>query len=142
MRSLMERAGMAYAAGCIGALVNSWVVWYMGKKGIPQKFGVAIAPAWSAASFLYPRLVWGGLWGFLFLLPMWQRGFWTGVFSRGILFSIFPTLFQLFYVFPHLADKGVMGLALGKLTPVFVFLYNAVWGLCAAMWLHLAKGRL
>lgn len=141
MSSITGRASMAYAAGCVGALVNSWVVWYLGSKGIPQKFGVAIAPAWSAA-YLYPRLVWGGLWGLLFVLPMWQSGFWTGVFSRGILFSIVPTLFQLLYVFPYLAGKGMMGLALGKLTPVFVFLYNAVWGLCAALWLHLAKGRL
>jgi hypothetical protein len=140
MSSFISRASIAYAAGCIGALVNSWLVWYMGRKGIPQKFGVAIAPAWSAA-FLYSRLVWGGLWGLLFTLPMWQSGFWTGVFSRGILFSIFPTLFQLLYVFPSLGGKGMMGLALGKLTPVFVFLYNAVWGLCAAFWLYLAKGK-
>jgi hypothetical protein len=57
------------------------------------------------------------------------------------LFSLFPTCFQLFYVFPLLQGKGMLGLALGKLTPVFVFFYNAVWGLCTAIWLYFARGE-
>jgi hypothetical protein len=36
------------------------------------------------------------------------------------------------------AHKGVMGLTLGTLTPAFVFLYNAIWGLVAAIWLRWA----
>ena len=138
--ALLGRASLAFAAGCVGALANSWLVWYLGRKGIPQMFGVAMAPAWSTA-YLYPRLVWGGLWGLLFILPIWRSGFWTGVFSRGILFSLAPTLFMLLYVFPYLAGKGMFGLALGKLTPVFVFLYNAVWGFCAALWLYFAGAK-
>jgi hypothetical protein len=140
MGSLMNRMSIGFAAGCLGALVNSWLVWSLGRKGIPQMFGVAIAPQWGLA-FLYPRVVWGGLWGLIFLLPVWQSGFWVAVFSRGILFSLAPTAFQLFYVFPHLAGKGMMGLALGKLTPLFVFVYNAVWGLSAALWIYLEERR-
>ena len=75
----------------------------------------------------------------IFLLPIWQNGFWVGVFSRGVLLSLFPTLFQLLYVFPFLAGKGLFGLALGKLTPVFVFFYNAAWGFVAALWINTAK---
>jgi len=140
MQTLIRRISLGFAAGCFGALVNSLLVWYFGKLEIPQKFGVAIAPALSA-QFLYPRLVWGGLWGFLFALPAWKGGFWVSVFSRGILISLFPTAFQLFYVFPILTGKGMFGLALGRLTPVLVCLYNAVWGLCAAFWAHTAKGE-
>ncbi len=101
---------------------------------------MSIAPSLSLA-YLYPRLVWGGLWGFVFMLPFWRGGFGVGVFSRGILLSLFPTLFQLLYVFPEMQGKGMLGLSLGKLTPVLVLLYNAVWGFCTALWIHLAKGE-
>ena len=140
MQTVIRRISLGFAAGCFGALINSLLVWYLGRLGIPQKFGVAIAPALSM-QFLYPRLVWGGLWGFLFALPAWKGGFWVTVFSRGILISIFPTAFQLFYVFPILSGKGMLGVALGRLTPVFVLFYNAIWGFFAALWVHMAKGE-
>lgn len=134
----IRRISLSFAAGCFGTLIASLAIWYVGSKGIPHRFGVAIAPALSF-SFLHPRLIWGGLWGFLFLIPVWRSGFWVGVFSRGVLFSLFPTLFQLFYVFPFLAGKGMMGLSLGMLTPVFVCFYNALWGFFTALWLYAAK---
>jgi hypothetical protein len=34
-----------------------------------------------------------------------------------------------------------MGLDLGALTPVFVLIFNAVWGLTATMWLTCVLGR-
>lgn len=138
MNQLIRRISVCFAAGCVGALVNTWLVCYLGRKGIPQLVDVKITPKWSL-SFLYPRLVWGGLWGILFAAPIWRGGFWTGVFSRGILFSFFPTMFQLLYAFPFLQHEGMFGLTLGRLTPVFVCLYNAVWGFCAAFWLYLAR---
>lgn len=135
MSTSLQRVSLCFAAGCAGGLVNALVVWFFGTKGIPQKFGVSIAPALSLA-FLYGKIVWGGLWGLVFLIPVWQGGFWVGVFGRGILLSVLPSLVQLFYVFPVMMGKGTMGLALGKLTPMFVCLYNAAWGLAAALWLH------
>ena len=81
---------------------------------------------------LYPRLIWGGIWGILFLLPFMQRR----LFSKGLLLSLGPSLVQLFVVFPLKANKGVMGLDLGTLTPVLVLIFNAVWGLMAATWLR------
>lgn len=138
MRSALERLSVVFAGGCLGALVNSWLAWYAGQAGIPQKLGVAMAPVWSKA-FVYPRIVWGGLWGFLFLLPLLRRGFLVGVFSRGILWSLGPTAAQLLYFFPFVLHKGWLGLGLGSLTPLFVFAYNAVWGLCAAWWIWMAE---
>jgi hypothetical protein len=138
MGNSLRRMSVGFTAGCLGALVNTWLLWYLGRRGVPRTFGVALAPAWTLG-FLYPRLVWGGIWGLLFVLPMWRTNFWSAVFSRGIIFSLAPTAFQLFYVFPVLAGKGTWGLALGKLTPFFVFGYNAVWGLCAALWVYLEE---
>ena len=136
--SFLRRMSVCFAAGCFGALIHSCLVWYLGSTGLPQQLGVTIAPAWSKP-FLYPRLVWGGLWGLIFMLPVWRKGFWTGVFSRGILFSLLPTAVQLFYVFPFIMGKGMLGYALGKLTPLFVCLYNAVWGFCTALWIYSTK---
>ena len=130
----MNRMSIGFAAGCVGALANSWLVWYLGHKGIPQLFGVAIAPKWGLA-FLYPRIVWGGLWGLLFVLPLSAN-----VLRRGLLLSLAPALFQLFVVFPAWTGKGVAGLELGAATPVFVLLYDAVWGVVASWWLKGTQG--
>jgi hypothetical protein len=48
---------------------------------------------------------------------------------------------MLFIVFPIKAGKGVMGLDVGTLTPVFVLIFNAVWGLTTAWWLTCVLGR-
>ncbi|MFQ5488567.1 MAG: hypothetical protein ACE5ET_09030 [Gammaproteobacteria bacterium] len=127
---------LLFAAGCLGGLLNSMTVWGSGQLGLTTALGVAIAPQLTAA-WLYPRIVWGGLWGALFLLPLCRLCWW----HRGLLFSLGPSLVQLFIVFPFKADKGMGGLALGVLTPLFVVLVNAVWGLAAAWWLTLCRGR-
>lgn len=123
---------LTFAAGCVGGLANSVAVWGMGKSGVTQKMGVSIAPEWSPA-WLYPRIVWGGLWGFLFLLPYLQGS----VFLRGLIFSLAPTLVVLTLVFPYQAKKGFLGLQLGKMTPVFALIVNGIWGIATAWWLTL-----
>jgi len=52
---------------------------------------------------------------------------------KGAILSLFPTAFQLFVVFPMMAHKGVAGLDLGLLTPLFVLFFNWVWGGVAAL---------
>jgi len=126
----MRNLSLVFVAGCWGALWNSLAVWLFGLLGIAPALGVHIAPPLTPA-FLYPRLVWGGLWGFLFLVPLGRRSFPV----RGLFFSLGPTLVQLFLVFPVMAHKGVLGLQLGYLTPVMVVFYNAIWGLGAGLWL-------
>ena len=134
MAGTLHKLSLVFAAGCLGGLVNSLAVWIAGETGITALLGVAIAPRLSAA-WLYPRLVWGGIWAILFLLPFMQRR----LFSKGLVLSLGPSLVQLFVVFPVKAGKGVMGLDLGVLTPVLVLVFNAVWGLAAAAWLSGAR---
>jgi hypothetical protein len=131
MRSAARDASLAVAAGALGGLANSLALWMAGSAGLTHALGVAIAPA-LAKTWLYPRLVWGGLWGLLFALPL-ARGSWV---AQGLLLSLGPSLVQLFVVFPQ-AGRGVAGLHLGALTPAVVLLANAVWGLAAAAWLRL-----
>ena len=131
MRNLTKRLSLVFAAGCFGGLLNSLAVWIFGTLGITPALGVKIAPQLTAP-WLYPRLIWGGIWGLLFLLPLMQRRFLT----KGLIFSLGPTIVQLFIVFPIKANKGVMGFDLGLLTPFFVVVFNAIWGLTAAIWLR------
>lgn len=131
MRTFAKRMTLVFSAGCLGGLANSAAAWVFGAYGITQAAGVQLAPNLSAG-WLYPRLIWGGVWGLLFLLPAFRNS----PFKRGLLLSLGPTLIQLFVVFPYEAKQGMLGMGLGALTPLFVFVFNAVWGVVAAIWIR------
>ena len=133
MIRLARKLSVVFAAGCLGGLLNSLAVWWFGAVGVTSALAVKIAPQ-ITVPWLYPRIVWGGIWGALFLLPLFR----TRVFTRGLILSSGPTLVQLFIVFPLRAHKGVMGFDLGALTPVFVILFNAIWGVTASFWVRWA----
>ena len=130
----MKKIMICFAAGCLGGLVNSIAAWAAGKYGLTGYFNVAMAPAFTPA-WLYPRIVWGGLWGFLFLLPLLN----ARPLLKGTLLSLFPTLVQLLLVFPAKAGQGYFGLELGLLTPAFVIVLNAIWGWTAALAIRWAR---
>ena len=131
MKKLAKRLTVVFSAGCLGGLANSLAVWLFGAYGVTKSLGVRIAPDLSPG-WLYPRLVWGGIWGLLFLLPVFRNS----ILRRGLLLSLGPTIIQLFVVFPYKADQGMMGLGLGALTPLLVFVFNAIWGITVAIWLR------
>jgi hypothetical protein len=134
MKSLIRNISLVFAAGCVGGLVNSVAVWVFGELGVTEALGVRLAPALTPA-WLYPRIVWGGIWGALFLLPLLRNSVWI----RGFLYGLGPTVVMLFVIFPEQLHKGNMGLQLGTLTPAFVVFYNFIWGAAAAWWLKHAK---
>lgn len=128
--SAARSLSLFFAAGALGGLANSGAIWLCGQLGVTHALGVSIAPAFTPA-WLYPRVVWGGLWGFAFALPLR-----SGWFSQGLLLSLGPSLVQLLVVFPLRAHQGLFGLRLGLLTPVFVLFANAVWGVVASWWVR------
>jgi hypothetical protein len=132
----LRKVSVSFAAGCLGGVTNGLAVWLAGAKGITASFGVSIAPPLTAP-WMYQRVVWGGIWGALFLLPFLKRS----VLGRALLYSLGPTLVQLLVVFPYQAGKGLLGLQLGNYTPLFVLLFNFIWGLAAAIWVVLADER-
>jgi len=134
-RAHARQLSLVLAAGAVGALANSVALWAAGTSGLTHALGVRIAPALSP-EWLYPRIVWGGLWGLLFLLPLASQR-WV---AQGLALSLFPTLVQLFVIFPYRAGADVLGTKLGTLTPLVVLGANAVWGLAASAWLR-ATGR-
>ena len=134
MSALFRKLSMVFSAGVLGGLMNSLNLWLFGSLGITTALGVNIAPQLTKG-WLYPRLVWGGIWGVLFLFPLLKRKpFW-----QGVVYSLGPTLVQLYIIFPVQADQGVMGLQLGALTPIFVFIFNTVWGIVAAYWYRIIR---
>ena len=130
----MKKICIYFSAGCMGALANSLAVWLFGYLGITSFFGVSIAPTISP-NWLYPRIVWGGIWGVLFILPMLK----SKLLLKGALLSLFPTAVQLFVVFPFKAHKGLLGIELGLFTPLFVLFFNWVWGFISALTIKIAK---
>jgi hypothetical protein len=130
----MKKLLIFFAAGCVGALVNSITVWAFGNYGITKTLGVSLTPALSS-SWLYPRIIWGGIWGLLFILPMLD----SKLLRKGSLLSLFPTAVQSFVVFPFKAGKGMAGLELGAFTPLLVLFFNWVWGIATAIAIKFAK---
>lgn len=131
---------VCFAAGTIGALANSLALWLSGYWNLTGMAGVLLAPDLTPA-WLYPRLVWGGIWGLVFWLtvaPYRSRRGWV---RKGLWVSLLPTAVQLFYIFPYHTPNGMAGLALGTLTPAFVLVFNGVWGFFTGLFARLLWGR-
>ena len=134
MTSIFRTLSLVFAAGCVGAVTNSLAVWLFGDLGINAALGVKIAPELTPA-WLYPRIVWGGIWGILFVIPLLN----ARLIKKGCIMSLVPTIVQLFIVFPYKSNKGVAGLELGTLTPLFVLFFNWIWGLVTAITIKFSK---
>lgn len=130
----MKRIFIVFGAGCLGGLVNSIVVWWFGNAGLTEAMGVSISPSFNP-EWLYPRIVWGGIWGLTFLLPIYK----SRMFLKGSFLSLFPTAVILFVVYPFKLHKGILGYKLGLWTPVFVLLFNWIWGVVSALAIKLSK---
>lgn len=130
----MKNFLLAFAAGCVGGVIYCITMWLFTRYGITQSFGVSlygsIAPQW-----MYPRIVWGGLWGLLFLLPMLTNS----IFLRSLVISLIPTLVHLLIIYPFYLGKGFAGLQLGLLAPLLVWFFFWIWALSTAITLKLAK---
>jgi hypothetical protein len=115
MRDLLKKTAIVYAAGTVGALANSAALQLL--RALRSDTGIpATSPVW-----LYPRLVWGGLFGLLFLLPILPGR----PLAKGLLLSLAPSMARL----TLFAPAGGIG---PPLAIAMVFLFNAVWGVATA----------
>ncbi|GGY70316.1 hypothetical protein GCM10011613_13430 [Cellvibrio zantedeschiae] len=130
----MKNALVFFAAGCVGAVIQCLIMWLFTHYGITHALHVnlagSLAPAW-----MYPRIVWGGLWGLLFLLPILA----SSLVARSFVIALIPAGVQLFVIYPFYESKGVAGLSLGLLTPFVVLFFFWVWALAAAITIKVAK---
>lgn len=131
---------VCFAAGLLAALGNSLFVWVCGKWGITAFIGVKIAPTLKLA-WLYPRLIWGGLWGLGYFFTIGAPRFRRHWIRKGLWFSLLPSAATLFYFFPYQQKLGMAGFELGMLTPLFVVIANLVWGVLIGFFTRLLWGR-
>lgn len=130
----MKNILICLGAGALGAFVMCLAMWLSTRYGITHSLGVAIqgsiAPEW-----MYPRIVWGGVWGLLFLLPLFS----SNILARSFALALIPTLVQLFIIYPYYQGKGMAGLNLGVLAPFVVFFFFWIWSLVTSLILRLAN---
>jgi hypothetical protein len=125
---MIRKISGAFTGGAIGGLVDSVNITILGKVGISDLLGVSMKPEFTAP-WLYQRMIWGGIWMLLLLLPLWKKQ----TIFRGCLFSLLPSAMMLFMVLPGMG-KGLLGLGFGTLTPVVVIGLNFIYGIVASYW--------
>jgi len=125
---MIRKISGAFTGGVFGGLVESIFTWLLGKLGIMALVGITMKPALTDA-WLYQRIIWGGLWMLLLMLPLWKNR----IIFRGCIFSLFPSAMMLFITFPQMG-KGFLGSGFGILTPVVVIGLNFIYGIIAAYW--------
>lgn len=124
----MRRWLESFGAGALGALAMCLVMWLFTHFGITQELGVALKGSLNP-HWMYPKIVWGGLWGLLFALAFIKGG----IFSRSLVIALIPTLIHLFVFYPYYENAGIAGMKLGFLTPFVTFFFYWVWSLVAAI---------
>jgi hypothetical protein len=130
---MIGKVSGSFTGGAIGGLVDSINIVVLSKLGITGLLGVSMGPELSAP-WLYQRMIWGGIWMLLLVLPFWEKR----IMLRGCLFSLLPSAMMLFVVFPGMG-KGVLGLGFGTLTPVVVVGLNFIYGMVAAYWYQVVR---
>jgi hypothetical protein len=119
---ILRRLSWAFVAGCIGAIAL-----YVGVT-LLLRSGFGNIPAQQAAylgskAFLYRSIVWGGIWGFAFVIPFLAGKWW----ARGLLVGLAATLVSFFVFRGGLPADVKEIIAAAVLNMVF-------WGLAAAFW--------
>lgn len=125
---IVRKLSGAFTGGAIGGLVDSINIFVLSNIDITTLLGISMKPEFTAP-WIYQRMVWGGIWMLLLLLPMWK----DRTVLRGCIFSLLPSAMMFFMVFPSMG-KGILGLGFGVLTPVLVIVLNFIYGIVAALW--------
>ncbi|HEX9874724.1 MAG TPA: hypothetical protein VGA43_10215 [Deferrimonas sp.] len=125
---MLRKLSGAFTGGVLGGLLDSFNIWAMGVVGISDLIGIGMKPEFTAP-WVYQRMIWGGLWMLLLLLPVLRQR----IALRGMLFSLLPSAMMLFVVLPSMG-KGMFGLGFGTLMPVVVVGLNFLYGIVASYW--------
>jgi hypothetical protein len=125
---MLKKISGAFTGGAIGGFVDSFNIWLMGVSGLSDLIGIGMKPEFKAP-WLYERMVWGGLWMLLLIVPVLK----SRVILRGMILSLFPSAMMLFIVLPSMG-KGMWGLGFGILMPAVVIGLNFIYGAIAAVW--------
>ncbi len=123
---MFRNAALYYAAASLGGLAVALTAWLLGTIGVPAIMGVDLQPALERAT-IYRLMVWGGIWGLIFLLPIAIRPLWL----KALLLTLAPVLVALLVVVPSRGGELLL-LDKGALAPLYIYLINIPWGLVTA----------
>lgn len=127
---LSSRLGLGLLGGALAGLVHGVLTVAVGSVGLTVLLGVGIDVELSAGQYLF-RALYGSAWGLALgaLYPVIPGDEFAG---KGTTFSLLPSLYTLFVVYPVFLGLGLLGVRQGFLTFPFVLLGNAIAGLVAA----------
>ena len=130
---LLRNSSLAFTGGAIGAFVDSVNIWLMGTSGTSDMIGISMKPAFTTP-WLYKRMIWGGIWMLLLLLPILKNR----ICLRGMLCSLAPSAMMLLVVLPAM-KPGDFGTGFGILMPAVVIILNCIYGTVASTWYSLGR---
>lgn len=130
--SVPRELSITFSAGVVGALANAGAGWLLGNLNLFHLLHCNLNGEFTKWMF-YQRLIWGGIFGFFFLLPILAQS----TFKRGVVIGLIPAAFALLVVFPFWIHKGWLGIGFGYTTFLFVIVLNIIWGVAAAVWLKM-----
>lgn len=128
MKKVLTAFNHAFTSGAMGALAASLLLWFADQSRFDRFLGVSIHHDFSL-EWYYPRIFWGGILGFLLLLPAVKINGW----KKGLLLSLAPTTVEFFISLPA-AGAGNLGLKWGLWMPLFVLGANAAGSVFAVFW--------
>jgi hypothetical protein len=119
---------LGFGAGAFGACILALANLLFTALRIQELIGLPPPPTQGLAR-LYQTVVWGGIWGFLFALPVLNRAWWL----KGMIIGALATLAILLYFNP--------GVTTPPMRLAYAFFLNAiVYGLAAGAWWALVSG--
>ncbi len=124
------RASLGFASGALAAVVQGLLIVLCSALGLFLVLGVPLEIEGSRFWF-YQRIVWGGLWGLLFAVPLldaWPQ------WRRGLVIAVLPAAATFFWFLPFQDQQGWLGLKLGPMMPVIVLFFALLWGAIAGWW--------
>jgi hypothetical protein len=123
---MLIRTALYYAAASPGGLAVVLSAWVRGQIGEADRPGVAIKPKLEP-TWVYRAMVWGGLWGLIFLVPIKIEPLWL----KGALLTLAPILAAFVYFIP-MRGPAMFALDKGALAPPYIHVSNLPWDLLTA----------
>jgi len=127
---LSARLGLGVLGGVLAGLFHGLLTEVAGGVGLTLLLGVGVDVDLSAGQYLL-RAMYGSVWGVAMgvLYPVLPG---RGVAGKGATFSLLPTVYTLFVVYPVFLGLGLLGVRQGLLTFPLVLLGNALAAIIAA----------
>ena len=123
---LSARLGLGLLGGVLGATATAIIRLALVEIGVDGMMGVILPSVWTSQAFLV-HVGSGAMWGLVFgVIYGYVPG--GSPSTRGILFSLAPTIYLLLKVYPVDRELGLFGVELGVLTFLFVAILNLCWG--------------